>query len=248
MDQKKNLQDTFVEEYESALLLQKAGKKKATTILLSKALFALVDFIIYTKYTKLSKNHGERFRILEQKEKELYNKVDSVWSKYTDTYSKPSTEEAIFGSFVKEKMSPSDIDVAVLGTNLHQQDIKKLIRKKSHEKVDIQFFTMESYASFLWVTLIREGYSVKHNKYLHQIYGIRPVTLFKYSLKELTPSKKVMFERAIKTIKGITKLSNRVVLVPINQGDEFSDFLRYWNIDIDASEYGLLPLVRKEEF
>jgi len=94
MDQKTELKNTFLEEYSSAVLLKGMGKVKSSVILLSKALFALCDYLIFTKYSLLPKNHGERFRILELKEKEIYVLVDSVWAKYTETYSHPSGEEA----------------------------------------------------------------------------------------------------------------------------------------------------------
>ena len=90
-----DLESTFIEEYESAFLLIKHQKQKSATILLSKALFAFIDYLLLQKYQKFPKNHAERFRLLETKEKDLYTLVDSVWSKYTDTYSKPSSEEAI---------------------------------------------------------------------------------------------------------------------------------------------------------
>ena len=95
MNQLSELEETFVEEYESALLLQKANKKKAVTILLSKSIFALVDFILFKRYQLLPKNHAERFRKLEEREPEIYRILDNVWSKYTDTYSKPAVEESI---------------------------------------------------------------------------------------------------------------------------------------------------------
>lgn len=95
MDQLKELEETFIEEYESAKLLEGLKKDKSTTILLSKALFALLDYIILAKYNNLPKNHTERFRILENKEPKTYSLVDSVWSKYTNTYSKPSSKESI---------------------------------------------------------------------------------------------------------------------------------------------------------
>ena len=95
MSQLEELEIGFIEEYESALLLLEHSKKKSATILLSKALFALIDYILFSKYMKLPKNHAERFRILGQKEPQIYELVDSVWNTYTDTYSKPSAEEAI---------------------------------------------------------------------------------------------------------------------------------------------------------
>ena len=90
-----NLESTFIEEYESALLLIKNSKDISATILLSKSLFALVDYLILKRYQKFPKNHTERFRILEAKEPELYALVDLVWAKYTDTYSKPGSKESI---------------------------------------------------------------------------------------------------------------------------------------------------------
>ena len=94
MDQEQELKNTFLEEYASALLLKKVGNVKSAVILLSKELFAICDYIILKKYNKLPKNHTDRFRILELKEKILFIRLDSVWSKYTDTYSKPSTEDS----------------------------------------------------------------------------------------------------------------------------------------------------------
>ena len=95
MEQLEELEHTFVELYQSALLLQQGGKQKAAVILFSKALFALIDYIIFEKYQKLPKNHGERFRILELKFPSLYEIVNSVWGKYTDTYHKPALEESV---------------------------------------------------------------------------------------------------------------------------------------------------------
>ncbi len=88
------LKITFIEEFTSAEILSGMDRKKSAVILLSKALFAVCDYIIWRKYKKLPKNHSERFRILELKEPELYRQIDDVWVHYTDTYSKPSSEES----------------------------------------------------------------------------------------------------------------------------------------------------------
>lgn len=95
MEQIQELKETFIEEYESAQVLQKLSKQKAAVILYSKALFALTDCIILKKYKKLPKNHSERFRILEHKEPIIHQIIDTIWSKYTDTYNKPATQESL---------------------------------------------------------------------------------------------------------------------------------------------------------
>lgn len=154
----------------------------------------------------------------------------------------------IFGSVAKNKIRANDVDIAaILKESIDKNILKEKIGQLINKEIHLQLININDYDKFLWITLIKEGYSIKHNKYLFEVYKIKPVVLFKYSLKQLPVSKKVMFERAIKNFKNIEKLSNRVVLVPINLSGEFSDFLRNWNIDIDAQEYELLPLVRKEE-
>lgn len=95
MRQLNELRNSFLEEFESALILLDHGKHKSVTILLSKALFALTDFLIFQEYSKLPKNHGERFRILEEKEPRIYKIVDQIWETYTDAYSKPALRESI---------------------------------------------------------------------------------------------------------------------------------------------------------
>ena len=100
MDQLKELEETFLEEYLSAELLENDAKYKAATILFSKAVFALADYIILKKYRILPKNHAERFRILERREPELYLLLDKLWSEYTRTYNKPAARESI--SLLKE--------------------------------------------------------------------------------------------------------------------------------------------------
>ena len=154
----------------------------------------------------------------------------------------------LFGSVTKGAMHAADIDIAILTENEDaSHDAEKEIKTILGAKTDIQRITLKQYDTFLWIALIREGYSIKHGNYLHRVYRIKPTVLYTYSLKSLPLSRKVMFERAIKNFKDIQKLSNRVVLVPIRQSGAFSDFLKYWDIDFDAQEYGLLPLMRKEE-
>lgn len=94
MEQQDELKETFLELYSSAIFLEEQKKQKSAVILMSKALFALLDYIILKEYKKLPKNHTERFRILELKTPNLYRIVDRVWSKYTDTYRRPASEEA----------------------------------------------------------------------------------------------------------------------------------------------------------
>ena len=85
---------TFLEEYQGAKDELSKGRYKNSAILFAKALFAECDILIQTKLNKLPKNHSERFRILEAYFKEVYEIVDEIFDKYTDSYSKPILKEA----------------------------------------------------------------------------------------------------------------------------------------------------------
>jgi len=87
------LEKTFIEEFQGANEELGKGRYKNSTILFSKSLFALCDFLIFSKLKKLPKNHGERFRILEDYLPEVYSIVDPIFSHYTDAYSKPVLKE-----------------------------------------------------------------------------------------------------------------------------------------------------------
>ena len=96
-EQLKELQATFLEELDGALDQLSKKNYKNTVILLSKALFALSDVVIFSKLNKLPKNHSERFRILEEHFYDIYIIIDEIWSSYTDSYSKPALKETCEG-------------------------------------------------------------------------------------------------------------------------------------------------------
>ena len=156
----------------------------------------------------------------------------------------------IFGSFAKSGNS-NDVDLALVAKGkIDRNALKKKIRLIIKEKVDLQVISLDSIYSSLWLTLIKEGFSISKNKYLSDIYKVEPKVLYKYSLKKLTNVQKVQFERGIKNVlqdKG-TYLTRSVILVPLNIKNEVVDFLKTWNIYYESQEYELLPVMRKEEF
>jgi len=128
--------------------------------------------------------------------------------------------------------------------------IKKKIKEIIKKETDIQIITFESIHTPLWLTLIKEGFSIKKEKYLHELYHLQPKVLYKYSLQKLTLVQKVQFERGIKMILGSqgTFLTRSVVLIPLTLKNRMMEFLKSWNIYYETQEYELLPIQRKEEW
>ena len=152
----------------------------------------------------------------------------------------------VFGSTVKSSLEPKDLDLALLLKN--ETDVKKIkgdIRSISRN-ADIEI--VNSIYNPLWVVLIREGFSLRKNRFLFEIYKLKPVVLYKYSLKKLNPVKKVQFTRGFKNILKGTEakiLSRSVVLVPLNKKIECDEFLSTWDLTYETKSYELFPILRK---
>ncbi len=157
----------------------------------------------------------------------------------------------LFGSFVKGG-TPKDIDIALLVREKEKIDItelKKKIQETIPKNIDMQVLDIHSIHSPLWLTLIKEGFSVQKKDFLLALYKIKPVVLYKYSLQKLTKVQKVQFERGIKNVLGREGnfLTRSVVLIPLTLKNRMMEFLKTWDVYYECQEYELLPLLRKEE-
>ena len=154
----------------------------------------------------------------------------------------------VFGSIVKGSSEPKDLDIGLMLKDESEiRNIKEDIRLISKE-ADIEI--IDSIYNPLWVVLIREGFSVRKNKFLSELYKIEPVVLYKYSLVKLTPVQKVQFTRGLKSILKDTKakiLSRSIVLVPFDKKVEFDEFLSTWSLTYETQSYELFPILRKGE-
>lgn len=154
----------------------------------------------------------------------------------------------VFGSIVKGSSEPKDLDTALLLKN--ESDIKQIKEDTRLISKDADIEIIDSIYNPLWIVLIREGFSVRKNKFLFEIYKIEPVVLYRYSLKKLNAIQKVQFTRGFKAILKDTRakiLSRSIVLVPFNKKIEFDGFLSTWNLTYETQNYELFPILRKGE-
>src|SRR3989344_1947780 len=86
----------------------------------------------------------------------------------------------IFGSFIKGKTKPEDIDIAIIS------DREKFKIKGFHISVISinDFFKPVGLIN----TLLREGYSLIRNKSFSEVYGFKNQCLFNYELSDLPAS------------------------------------------------------------
>jgi len=147
----------------------------------------------------------------------------------------------LFGSVVKNKDNPKDIDLAIITDKKDLSltgDIKSLLNIPN---IDIEMITPDDmFRSRLGLTLMTEGLSIRKNKFLRDSLGISPVKVYVYEIKTLTQTKKVTFGRGLNSIlkssKG-TKLGAGSVMVPIEQTGIFENFLNTWGLKYISKEY-----------
>lgn len=146
----------------------------------------------------------------------------------------------IFGSFVKGRDSPKDIDLAVIVAEKDLNMVTAIKEEVGIEDIHITLMEFEDiYSGGLFLSLLKEGYSLKEDDFLKNRLGIRPVRFYIYDLKHLDKSKKTMFGIALRKnlqkTKG-EKIGAGAVLIPIEQASYFEDFLDVWGMKYKTKE------------
>lgn len=148
----------------------------------------------------------------------------------------------LFGSSVKEKTSPADIDIAVIFRNTIKRETLKKFQDALDERHHISSLTIDQFFTHphsLAKTILFEGISLITNKKISDNFNLQPYTLYKYDLKKEKPSKKVRFVYLLKgraKSKGIieefkgTYVSNSLFMIPMEKDEEMLEILKKWEI------------------
>lgn len=151
----------------------------------------------------------------------------------------------LFGSTIRGKRKPKDIDILILFKEKENIDLNYELRK-SLEKINLKAEIIgKTYKNMLSTKflpredILSDGFSLILNKKISQAFGYESFIMFKYSLKGFGASKRMMFYYALvgrRDKKGIIqelhgiKFTNAVVLVPLKNSALFEEFLNNWKI------------------
>lgn len=177
-------------------------------------------------------------------QKELYLVIKKIrpWIKQHKVL-----DVVLFGSSVRGKFNPNDIDLCII--------IKDDDEKKSLDLVDslgkltdelgfrfhINILVASAFVSgnTLAKTLLSEGYSIRKNKSFSLVLGFESKSLFIYTLKHFSPSKRVKFHYLLKGrygSEGILKKANGEllgtgsILVPTEKEDFLKEIFDKWDV------------------
>ncbi|MEW6329308.1 MAG: nucleotidyltransferase domain-containing protein [Candidatus Micrarchaeota archaeon] len=155
----------------------------------------------------------------------------------------------LFGSSVRGKETPRDVDLLVIFKDSVDSDVVHAMRRTVEKlgfDADVVGKTWREtlQASFLpREKILAEGYSLVSNNFLYALWGYSSFTMFRYSLLGKKSSERMRFYYALmgRKIKGKReigmldelggiKFANSVVLMPTSGEEKFADFLNSWRI------------------
>ena len=152
----------------------------------------------------------------------------------------------LFGSSIRGKERPSDIDVLMLYKDKKNIDLSYEFRKKI-EKIGYTLeITDKTYKELFEdsftarESFLSEGYSLVYDKFLHEGLGYISFILFKYELKGFSKSNRMRFyyslygrngQKGILNEINAIKFSDSVLLCPLQNSEMMKEYLNNWKIN-----------------
>lgn len=154
-------------------------------------------------------------------------------------------EIIIFGSAIKGKLVPRDIDLALIVSKEPSKELLKKINSIIGFHISIikvkEFFVNPP---SIVHTLIREGYSLKSKKFIAENFRFLNRVMYNYSLTSLSASDKVRLVnilRGKRREKGIVKsnsgkwIANQVFIAPLNTEKIFDELFNNFKIKFNKN-------------
>jgi predicted nucleotidyltransferase len=164
---------------------------------------------------------------MNSKIKSIKNKLKSLLK------DKEIIDILVFGSLIKGKAIPRDIDIALITS---KESLPRIEGFHISTIKPIEFFKNPP---TLANTLLREGYSLKYKKFLAELLNFKNKAIFIYELKNQKASDKVRIVNILRgknKKEGIVKqnkgewLSNQVFIIPVNTSYILEQFFLNFNI------------------
>src|SRR3989338_4393219 len=152
----------------------------------------------------------------------------------------------LFGSAIKGKLIPGDIDVAVI---LYEKPSKEFFEKiNSIKGVHISAITAKEFfinSPSIIHTLVREGYSLKNKKFISENFRFSNKVMYSYVLTSLSPSNKVRLVNILRGKsgeKGIVEsnngkwIANQVFISPLNSEKIFDELFDNFKVNFNKKD------------
>lgn len=153
----------------------------------------------------------------------------------------------LFGSAFRAKERPRDVDIVVLLREKNykrtEEEIYKISKMGRELELDLHIEPIlidNLHKERIYVSILHEGYSIKHSAFLRELLNFKAYSLISYSLKGKTPSEKVRFyyvlhgrkkgQGFLASVKG-KELGKGNILVPIEKEEIIKELMAEWKLD-----------------
>lgn len=177
----------------------------------------------------------------------LKNKeFNSIVGKFYRKHRKDILDIVLFGSAVKGKDKPEDVDILLLFREKEDLDIAYELRK-SLERFGVQV-TTKTYENLFSTNFkargafLSDGYSLIKKQFIANRLGYSSAFLLKYNLHNFSQSKRMQLQYAlygrnkksgiVKELK-LKKFSNNVFFCPVENSEKLKEFFEHWGISFD---------------
>ncbi|MEK6938787.1 MAG: nucleotidyltransferase domain-containing protein [Nanoarchaeota archaeon] len=172
--------------------------------------------------------------------------LESVSKKFYKENKKEVLDIILFGSVLKGKEKPKDIDILLLFKEKNNLDLMQKLRKSlellADKPIEVTGKTYSELFSESFTAreaLLSEGYSLINNVSLAKGMGYQPRVMFNYNLKGKNKSERMRFYYSLygRGVPGILKKLNSIkytdtiIICPIEHQEEMRNFLDSWKIE-----------------
>ena len=178
------------------------------------------------------------------KSKEFSSAVIDFYKKHE----KDILDIILFGSAVKGKEKPNDLDILLLFKNKEDLDTAYELRKNL-ETLGIEIhITTKTYTSLFDKmfkardVFLGEGYSLIRKEFIAKGLGYASISLFKYELKGFSQSRRMQLQYALygrdrksgiaKELE-LTKFADTVFFCPVSNAEHLKEFFDSWGIKFE---------------
>ncbi len=161
----------------------------------------------------------------------------------------------LFGSAVKGKEKPDDLDILLLFRNKEDLDTAYELRKKLEKSAVEVHVTTKTYEGLFdknfraRAVFLGEGYSIIRKEFISKGLGYANISLFRYELKGFSQSKRMQLQYALygrdrksgiaKELK-LRKFAGTIFFCPVENTEKLREFFEHWNIRFEQFQ-ALLP-------
>ena len=172
------------------------------------------------------------------KNKKFCSEITNFFNKNKDIL----LDIVLFGSSVKGKNTPNDIDLLIIYRDKKNLDksyeLKKILKDFPVEIIDKGYVELFEESFNARESILSEGYSIIFKRSLSQGWGYLSIILFKYELSGFGKSDRMRFyyslygRNSVGILKSCnaSKFSESIILCPTDSSEKLREFFRNWKI------------------